>query len=54
MEIKTVAKILMRRAYIFTCSYRTAWVQWMEQEEKSSFKFDEIFDYIIKFELKNN
>jgi hypothetical protein len=41
MEIKLV-KLLEKRAYIFNCSYKTAWDRYISEIEKEGFTFDEI------------
>lgn len=41
-----VAELLELRAYIFTCSYQTAWEQYMEDNEKFNFTLEEILDYL--------
>jgi hypothetical protein len=46
MDIRTVSSILKRRAYIFTCSYKTAWENWLTVEEKQGFTYKEIIQYI--------
>ena len=46
--LNSVASILTTRSYMFTCSYSTAWSQWMEAEEKRGYSFDDVFNYINK------
>lgn len=42
-----VAIIVCKRSYMFTCSYRTAWNQWMSEEEKEGFTYDYlVLDYM--------
>ena len=43
-----VARLLSRRAYIFTCSYKTAWKQWLGEEEKEGFTYEYlVLDYMV-------
>jgi len=42
LNITKVSEILLNRAYIFTCSYETAWTQWMDEDEKEQFTFNEV------------
>jgi len=46
MDIREVARLLKWRAYIFTCSYATAWELWLELEEKRGFAFEEVLAFI--------
>lgn len=48
MDIKEVVKLLERRAYIFTCSYTTAWENWLTDEEKQGLSYEEVLDYMEK------
>lgn len=41
-----VCRLLAKRAYIFTCSSRTAWDNWLEEDEKEGFTYDYIIDYL--------
>ena len=41
-----VAKLLKMRAYIFECSYHTAWSLWMDEEEKQGFTYVEVIPYV--------
>ena len=50
-QSSVVADLLKARAYIFTCSYKTAWELWLEDNEKFDFTFEEIKEYI---ELSNS
>lgn len=47
---KRVSKLLSFRAYIFTCSYRTAWDNWLEENEKEGFAFE---DMVLDYKLIN-
>jgi hypothetical protein len=45
---ETVARLISNRAYIFTCSYKTAWNQYMTDEEKQGFTYDYlVLDYMV-------
>lgn len=44
--MSNVIYLLTSRAYIFTCSYKTAWDNWLTDEEKQDYTFDEIMDYL--------
>jgi hypothetical protein len=46
--IETVLQILKRRSYIFTCSYETAWKNWMTNDEKAGVTFEEIIPVLNK------
>ena len=37
-----------RRAELFTCSYKTAWKNYMEEDEKQGFTIEQITYQIIK------
>lgn len=41
-----VAELLELRAFIFTCSFRTAWKEYLEDDEKFDFTLEEILNYI--------
>lgn len=41
-----VAELLKKRAYMFLCSYKTAWIKWLEEEEKQGFTYEEVMKYI--------
>lgn len=43
-----VANLVKQRAYIFTCSYRTTWALWLDEEEKHGYKYEEIAKYLNK------
>ncbi|WP_079708609.1 hypothetical protein [Paraliobacillus ryukyuensis] len=42
---KVVAELVKVRAYIFTCSYKTAWENWLDDDEKYDFTFEQIKKY---------
>jgi hypothetical protein len=43
-----VARLLCWRAYIFTCSYKTAWEIFMMDDEKLGFTYDYLVaDYMV-------
>jgi hypothetical protein len=43
-----VVRLLSKRAFIFTCSYRTVWEQYMTKEEKEGFTYDYlVMDYMV-------
>lgn len=45
-----VARIVSRRAYMFTCSYKTVWEQWMSDDEKDGFTYENlVLDYMVNF-----
>lgn len=45
-----VARLVSNRAYIFTCSYKTAWEQWMTEDEKEGFSYEYlVLDYMENF-----
>ncbi|MGH0480957.1 MULTISPECIES: hypothetical protein [Bacillus] len=48
MDIKKVAEVLQEQAYIFTCSYETAWKRWMHPAITESFTFEEVVTHINK------
>lgn len=42
-----VLRLLLRMAYIFTCSLETAWINWVEEDEKEGFTFEYlVLDYM--------
>jgi hypothetical protein len=42
-----VLRLLIKRAYMFTCSYKTAWENWLEDDEKEGFTYEYIvLDYM--------
>lgn len=42
-----VARIVSRRAYMFTCSYKTVWDQWMDEREKEGLSYERlVLDYM--------
>ena len=42
-----VARIVPRIAFMFTCSYKTAWEQWMDENEKEGFSYEHlVLDYM--------
>ncbi|MGM7720672.1 hypothetical protein [Metabacillus sp. Hm71] len=50
-EIDILAKLLMFRAYNFTCSYKTAWEKWLNHPLKYKYTFEEVterINYIYK------
>lgn len=44
--IKEVAKYLKFRAFIFMCSYQTAWNQHLSLSERSNFNFEDVYNFI--------
>ncbi|MCY9708508.1 hypothetical protein M5X00_31255 [Paenibacillus alvei] len=46
MELENVAKALKDTAYMFMCSYKTAWEQFMHPAITEKFTFDEVMEYI--------
>lgn len=46
LKIKNAAKALKDMAYIFTCSYRTAWDQHLHPAITEEFTFEEVIDHI--------
>ncbi len=51
MSIYKAAAELKFRAAIFTCSYKTAWNNFIDADILEAYSFDEVMDYIRK-ELK--
>jgi hypothetical protein len=51
MSIHEAAANLKFKAAIFTCSYKTAWNNFVESDTLEAYSFDEVMDYIRK-ELK--
>jgi len=47
-QLKRVIKLTKKRAYIFTCSYKTAWDNWMLEEEKEWYLYEEIEPHLNK------
>lgn len=43
---KVVAELLKSRAFIFTCSYKTVWENYMDDNEKYDFTYEEIIEYL--------
>ncbi len=45
-QTKAVAELVKVRAYIFTCSYKTAWENYLDDDEKYDFTFEQIKEYL--------
>lgn len=41
-----VANLVKQRAFIFTCSYQTAWSLWLDEEEQQGYKYTEIAKHL--------
>lgn len=41
-----VAEIVRRRAFMYTCSYETAWNNWLDDGEKAGFTFEELAEVL--------
>jgi hypothetical protein len=46
LDIPYVAEILKQQAYILTCSYKTAWEQWMHPIFTENTTFEEVMKHI--------
>lgn len=44
--VHAVAILVKRRAEMFTWSYKTAWDNWVEDEEKQGFKYEQVKVYL--------
>lgn len=47
--IKTVAELLYFRAYMFTCSYVTAWNNHLDEDEKMGFTYMQVVSYLCNY-----
>lgn len=45
IDIEPLSEYLKWRSYIFTCSYETAWNNYIDESLKV-YTFDEVYDYI--------
>jgi len=41
-----VSELLKDRAFMFACSYKTAWNEHMKDDEKEGYTFNQVIDYI--------
>jgi len=46
MDIEKVAEAVKTMAYMFTCSYKTAWEQYMHPAITEQFKFEQVMEKI--------
>ncbi|MGG0187245.1 hypothetical protein [Bacillus rhizoplanae] len=48
MDIEKVENVLKEQAFIFTCSYKTAWKHYMHPAITERFTFEEVMDCVNK------
>lgn len=54
ITLRHVGNKLRRRAYMFTCSYKTAWENWMEKKHTEKFSFEEVVEHLEKGRGEND
>ncbi|MFF2878130.1 hypothetical protein ACFVR2_17595 [Gottfriedia sp. NPDC057991] len=46
LKVETISETLRSRAYMFTCSYLTAWNNYLTEDEKEGYSFDDVKSYM--------
>lgn len=42
---ESVIRLVQKRSYMFTCGFKTAWDQYVEEDEKRGLTYEQAYDY---------